>query len=82
MTMRKILEIATQIIGVYLILTAIPALLSGLIVGCAMSGNMESLNLAQFISAGVAGPFIKLCIGLWAALAAKSISRTFRPNDD
>lgn len=82
MTMRKILEIATQIIGVYLIFTAVPALLASIIIGCAVSIEMNSLNMAQFMSAGVAGPFLKFCFGLWAAYSAESISRTFRPNDD
>lgn len=82
MPMRKILEIATQIIGVYLILTSIPALVASLIIGCIAAGEKISLNMRQFMSAGIAAPFLKLCIGLWAAFAAEAISRAFRSDDD
>ncbi len=81
MPMRKILEIATQIIGVYLMLTAIPGLIGSLIIGCIAAGEMESLNMRVFMS-GIAAPFLQLCIGLWAAFAAEAISRTFRSDDD
>lgn len=82
MTKREILEIAIQIIGVYLIFTAAPALLSSIVIGCAMAVEVNSLEMRKFMSAGVAGPFLKLCFGFWAAFGARSISRAFRPYDD
>ena len=82
MTMRRILEIAIQIIGVYLILTAIPVFFGALITSFIAAFDIGFLEVAKAFISGILGTIFQFFVGLWAALSAESISRAFRPDDD
>ena len=82
MTMRKILEIATQIIGVYLILTAIPAFISSLITSFIAMLDVGFAEIARVFLTSILATVVQFLVGLWAVFSAESLSRKFRPNDD
>ena len=83
MTARKIVVTATQIIGVYMVLTAIPTLIGALFFGCIGAADADMAEEAfRAALMGAAAPFIQLVVGLWACYSARLIVRALIKSDD